>query len=188
LPPARRLGRTVSGGSSPPNAHRTTRAEPLTAEELITELPAITTRLRLHPDYDAAFAGWLLDELAAVRARGELRARVVRDDGRALGWFVYYLVPGGLSPAVSVAAADEASAGAVLDALLDDARSGGAAGVNGRLEPLLVAPAAARGCFLRYVGMALVRARDPGLVALATSRHALLTRLDGEWWMGPHLV
>ena len=80
------------------------------------------------------------------------------------------------------------SAGAVLDALLDDARAGRAAGLRGRLEPLLVAPVAARGCFLRYVGMALVHARDPRLVALATSRHALLTRLDGEWWMGPHLV
>ena len=189
LPPARRLERTVSGGSPSPTAHRAARAEPLTAEGLITELPAITTRLRMCPDYDAAFVGWLLHELAAVRARGELRARMVRDDdGRALGWFAYYLVPGGLSPAVSVAAGDEPSAGAVLDTLLDDARAGGAAGLRGRLEPLLVAPVAARGCFLRYVGMALVHARDPGLVALATSRHALLTRLDGEWWMGPHLV
>ncbi|MGH2987329.1 MAG: hypothetical protein ACRDLO_11680, partial [Solirubrobacterales bacterium] len=141
------------------------------------------------PDYDTAFAGWLLDELAAVHARGKLRARLVRDaDGGALGWFAYYLVPGGLSPAVSVVAGDEPSAGAVLDALFDDATDGGAAGVHGRLEPLLVAPAAARGCFLRYVGEALVHARDPAVAALATSRHALLTRLEGEWWMGPQLA
>jgi hypothetical protein len=164
-------------------------AEPLTADILASELPGIAARMRLRPDYDAEFAGWLLAELAAVHARGELRARLVRDaDGRALGWFAYYLVPGGLSPAVSVAAGDEPSAGAVLDALFDDARVGEAAGVHGRLEPLLVAPAAARGCFFRYVGGALVHAREPAVAALATSRHALLTRLEGEWWMGPHLL
>jgi hypothetical protein len=114
---------------------------------------------------------------------------LVRDpDGRALGWFVHYLVPGGISPAISVAAPDESSSGAVLDALFDDARAGGAAAVRGRLEPRLVAPAAARGCLFRYAGQALVHGRDPAVVALSTSRHALLTRLEGEWWMGPHLL
>jgi hypothetical protein len=168
---------------------RTVGTEQLTAEMLVAELPGVAARMRLRPDYDAPFAGWLLRELDAVHARGNLRARLVRDDGGdALGWFAYYLVPGGLSPAVSVAAGDEASMGAVLDALLDDAKEGGAAAVHGRLEPLLVAPTAARGCFLRYVGQALVHAREPSLASLAASRHALLTRLEGEWWMGPHLV
>jgi hypothetical protein len=185
LPAPRAWGEAGAPGDPQRQAAGT---EPLTAELLAAELPAVGARMRLRPDYDVTFAGWLLDELAAVHARGQLRARLVRDaDGGGLGWFAYYLVSGGLSPAVSVAARDEASAGAVLDALFDDAADGGAAGVHGRLEPLLVAPAAARGCFFRYVGEALVHAREPEVAALATSRHALLTRLEGEWWMGPHL-
>lgn len=163
------------------------RLEPLTADSLVSTLPSVVKSLRLHPDYDRGFFSWLLDELAAARD-DELRARLVQGpDGGVLGWFVYYLVPGGISPAISVAAGDEASCAGVLDALLDDARAGGAAALRGRLEPRLVAPAAARGCLFRYAGQALVHARDPAVVALATSRHALLTRLEGEWWMNPHL-
>jgi GNAT superfamily N-acetyltransferase len=187
LLPAPRAWGEVGGPDRP--QRRPAGTEQLTAEMLVAELPRVASRMRLRPDYDAPFARWLLQELDDVHERGNLRARLVRDADRgALGWFAYYLVPGGLSPAVSVAAGDEASAGAVLDALLDDATEGGAAAVHGRLEPLLVAPTAARGCFLRYTGQALVHARDPAVAALAASRHALLTRLEGEWWMGPHLL
>lgn len=190
LPPAQRFaGAAKVGTGRVAGLRRAARLEPLTPEAIVAELPGLTSRLRLHPDYDHAFSGWLLEELASTPQWGELRGRLVREaDDRALGWFVYYLVPGGLSPVVSVAAPDEASSGAVLDALLDDARAGGAAAVHGRLEPRLAAPAAARGCLLRYTGQALIHARDPNVAALATSRHALLTRLEGEWWMGPHLL
>lgn len=190
LPAARRLAGVASVGTRPAAGERhAARADPLTPDEVVAELPNLAARLRLYPDYDHAFTGWLLEELASTRERGELQAHLVRDaDGRALGWFVYFLITGGPSPVVSVVAPDEPSSGAVLDALFEDARARGAAAVHGRLEPRLVAPAAARGCLLRYAGQTLVHARDPGLAALAMSRHALLTRLEGEWWMGPHLL
>lgn len=187
--PANWLGRLASVGdadmAAPPEV---TDVEPLDPAGMSAALPEVTKGLGLSPDYDERFLAWLLGELELARD-DTLRARLVRGaDGRALGWFVYYLVPGGIAPVISVAAPDEASSGAVMDALVDDARSGGAAAVRGRLEPRLVAPAAARGSLFRYAGQALVHGRDPALVALATSRHALLTRLEGEWWMSPHLL
>jgi hypothetical protein len=188
--PTRRLTDVASVGKIPATSIAgPLRAEPLTADAVVAELPQLAGRLRLYPDYDAAFTGWLLNQLASTRGRGQLRARLVRDaDGGALGWFVYFLVRDGASPVIGVAAADELTSGAVLDSLLDDARDAGAAGVHGRLEPRLAAPVAARGCLLRYAGQALVHAHDPAITALAISRHALLTRLEGEWWMGPHLL
>jgi hypothetical protein len=188
--PTRRLSRVATVGTRPPDKEREpVQVEPLTADALVAELPDLAARLRLHPRYDLDFTAWLLDELASTRERGELRARLVRSEDRGvLGWFVYYLVPRGPSSVISVAAPDEPRTGAVLDALIDDARAGGAAGVHGRLEPRLAAPVAARGCLLRYAGQALVHAHDPLIASLATSRHALLTRLEGEWWMDPHLL
>ncbi len=163
-------------------------AEPLTSAMLIAELPAITRRLRLVPDYDPGFADWLLSELAALTVRGELRARLVRGgDGTTIGYFVYYLVRGGISPVIAIAAPDEDATAVVLDALLDDALLGGAGAVHGRVEPRLFAPVTRRGVLLRYGGGALLHASNPLVVGLAASRHALLTRLEGEWWMGPHL-
>jgi hypothetical protein len=163
-------------------------AEPLTAQSLTTELPGLMRSLRLVPDYDAQFAAWLLSEVATVTLRGELRARLVRTNGgTTLGYYVYYLVSGGLSPVIAVAAPDEEATGAVLDAMISDARSGGAATLHGRLEPRLLRPLSQRRALLRYGGGALVHSPDPANVGLAVSRHALLTRLEGEWWMGPHL-
>jgi hypothetical protein len=163
-------------------------AEPLTSASLTGALPAITGRLRLIPDYDPMFIEWLMAELAAITVRGELRARLVRDsDGVARGYFVYYLVRGGLSPVIALVAPNDAMTALVLDALIEDADAGAAAALHGRLEPRLLEPLARHRAFLRYVGGALAYAPNPAILALAISRHALLTRLEGEWWMAPHL-
>lgn len=162
--------------------------EPLTTATLTAEFPAITRRLRLVPDYDPEFVDWLLAELAGFMVHGELRAHLVRGvGGAALGYFVYYLVPGGLSPVIAVAGRDEAATASVLDALIEDARAGATAALRGRLEPRLLEPLARRRAVFRYAGEALVHASDPAILGLAVSRHALLTRLEGEWWMAPHL-
>lgn len=179
---AANAGTTVGARTVTPS-----RLEPLTAEALVEAAPKVGRALRVVPAYDLGFSQWLLDELVKARP-DELRALMVRGpDDEVVGWFVYYLVPGGVSPVIAVAAGSEAASAGVMDALIEDARSGGAAAVRGRLEPRLVAPAAARGCLFRFAGQALVQGRDPALVTLATSRHALLTRLEGEWWMNPHL-
>ncbi len=162
--------------------------EPLTPHSLTAELATVAGRLRLVPEYDPQFVEWLLAELASVDIRGELRARVVRDDGGSpFGYFVYFLVPGGLSSVLAIVGPDEASTASVLDALIDDAGAGGAAALHGRLEPRLLKPIARRRAWFRYVGRTLIHASDPAILGLALTDHSLLTRLEGDWWMAPRL-
>ena len=92
------------------------------------------------------------------------------------------------SPRCSRWAAAPRHAGAVLDRLFTDCAEAGCAAVQGRLEP---APAggdqgAAVPGAAHRVGARGVR-RTPRVLAAIAYGDALLTRLDGEWWMGHHL-
>jgi GNAT superfamily N-acetyltransferase len=161
-------------------------AEPLTPEAMLDQLAALAEPLRLHPDYDRPFLEWLFAELRRVTERGRLVAHMVRSDGVVLGWYIYYLCPRGVSQVVQLAATDD-GCGGVLDHLFHHAESHGSIAVSGRLEPRLVEPLASRRAKLAYSSWALVHARDPEILSVASSRRALLTRLEGEWWMGHHL-
>jgi hypothetical protein len=103
-----------------------------------------------------------------------------------LGWYVYYLKAGMRCPVIQIAARQR-SAGTVLDHLFREAQQQGAAALDGRLEPTLIEPLSQRRCILRYTGGALLHSpRDDVLAAIASPR-SLLTRMEGEWWMAPHL-
>jgi hypothetical protein len=180
-------GRTRVPGSAGSRPQPVT-TEPLSPRDLADHVGALGDRLRLHVAYDEMFAGWLLGEVGRLKERGRLVARTVRDLRGVVGWFIYFLQPGGLSPVLQIGAPDESRAGTVIDALIDDAREGGAAVVHGRVEPMLLGPLASRRTMLHHTAGALIHARDPATAATAVSRHALLTRLEGEWWMGPHLI
>jgi hypothetical protein len=165
-----------------------TRGEELTPALLAAQLPDAIGPARLYPDYDEVFAGWLLREMTEVRSHGSLVARLVRDPGgQVAGWYVYYLRPGGISQVMQVAAGDR-NVGAVLDHLFHDAEAAGAAALQGRLEPRLQAPLAARRALLHFSGyLPLVHARDSEVLAAIGSVRSLFTRMEGEWWMGHHL-
>jgi len=160
--------------------------EPLTPRAMLEELPVIARSLRLRPDYDERFLEWLFRELRDVRSRGKLDAVLVRGrDGRVLGWFVCFIRPTGLGTVLQVVARDD-GAGTVIDHLFHYARTAGARGLIGRLEPRLVAPLASRGCTLFNTGkmFALIYSRIPGLVDVVRSGQALLTWMDGESGFG----
>lgn len=141
----------------------------------------------LRPDYDEPFLEWLFAEMAAVKARGELVRRLVRDpSGAVAGWYVFYSLPGGTSQAIGVGASPP-SAGAVLDHLFRDAAERGAAAVQGRLEPSLLPALTERRCLFARSEWAMVHGQDPAPLAAIAYGRALLTRLEGEWWMGHHL-
>jgi hypothetical protein len=145
---------------------------------------------RLHPSYDgAAGTEWLLSQVARVEQRGELVARLVRaEDGRVRGWFAYYHRPGGIGQALTVAAAGN-DVGDVLDALLADARERGAVAVQGRVEPHLLEHLSGRRAVFHKSGyLPLIHSPRPEILHAIHSGRALLTRLDGEWWMGHHLL
>jgi hypothetical protein len=160
-------------------------AEELTPRALLEHQPQVLGDARLWVDYDEPFLEWLFGEMAAVRTRGMLTRRMVRRDGRVLGWYVVYLRSLGLSQVMQVAATN-GELGTVLDCLFADAWRSGAAALEGRLEPALYEPIYRRRCLLRYSTRALFHSDDPELAAAISLGRSALTRLDGEWWMGHH--
>jgi hypothetical protein len=156
--------------------------------DLVQHLDTVATGYRLRPAYDEEYLEWLLPQLEGIEARGTLRVRLVSRPRKVLGWYVYYLQPGGISQVLQVAA-EERAVGDVLDDLFRDAHAAGAAGVQGRVEAHTREALARRRSLFHPSGyLALVHARDPELLAAVQSGRALLTRLDGEWWMGHHLL
>jgi hypothetical protein len=163
-------------------------AERLTPSVLLDHLAVVANKVRLSLSYDSAYLKWLFAELSAVRTRGELVGSLIRDPRRrrVLGWYVYYLLPGGVSQVVQVAAA-ERDVGPVLDHLFHHASQGGSSIVRGRVEPALLEPLTRRRTRLRYTGMALMYSHQQSILgAIATGD--CLSRMDGEWWMGHHLL
>jgi hypothetical protein len=162
--------------------------EPLTPEAVAESLDVLSDAFRLRPDYDLAFLRWLFRAVAEVERYGRFGGRLVRDPaGRAIGWYAYYLQADGTCQVLQVAAS-AADVGPVLDHLFAHALAEGAATVQGRLEPHLVEPLVRRGAFLRRGEGALVHSSRPELVCALMSGDGLLSRLDGEWWMGHHLL
>lgn len=159
----------------------------LTVEALLEQMSVAPRRWRLHPDYDAAYLHWLFGELEAVDVRGPAVRHLVRDRaGRVLGWYVYFRPPGGVAEVLQLVAPAH-DVGAVFDHLVADAAGGGATAVHGRLEPALADVVRARRCLIRPTAWALVDGPD-AVRGLLASNDSLLTRLDGEWWMGHHLL
>lgn len=162
-------------------------AEELTEGALVEAVETLAASLRLRPAYDEAFLRWLFAELSRVETYGTLVRTLLRDaDGRALGWYVYYLRRGGTSHVLQVMA-DEHAVGSTLDHLLQHARAHGSAALRGRLEPRLLEPLGRRRCILRYEGGSLVHSRSETILNAIAYGDSLLTRMDGEWWMGHHL-
>lgn len=178
-----RIGMTRALAPSAPDAT----SEPLTPAALVDGLAELADDFPLRPAYDEAFVDWLFRELATVRRRGELETRLVRGgDGRILGWYIVYLDPGESAQAIQVVAT-ERDAGAVLDELFHTAAAAGSTAVSGRIEPHLQAALRGRRCLFMRSEWALVHSAEPELLAAIAGRGALLTRLEGEWWMGHHL-
>jgi hypothetical protein len=164
-------------------------AEDLTPQALLEHLPSVSRHRRLYPAYDEAFLAWLFREMAAVRSRGELVKRLIHDrQGRVLGWYVAYLQRRGLSQVMQIAAR-ERDAPAVLDHLFHDAQRAGVAALAGQFEPSLFEALAERWrrCFLHLSANFLVHARDPEVLTPILLGQGMVTRMDGERWMGHHL-
>jgi hypothetical protein len=159
--------------------------EPLRNEALIDLIERMRRPFPLRPSYDEAFLNWLFAEMASANVDGQLVRRLVRaDDGRPLGSYVMYVAPQGIAEVIQLAAA-EPDVPVVLDHLIHDASTGGAVEVRGRFEHHLLSALRRRRCRLVPIDWALLHSRDPELLAAVHGGRALLTRLDGEWWLRP---
>src|ERR1700730_5092806 len=91
-------------------------------------------------------------EMERVAVRGSLIRSLVRDDrGQFLGWYVYYLKPGGAGWVIQVAG-ERGKVDSVVDHLFHHAYTNGAGAVQGRAEPHLMEALSRRRCLLRYHG------------------------------------
>ena len=184
---ARRIPRLGARPAPAPDVDVT--AEPLTVEALLEQTSSAPRHWRLHPDYDERYLTGLFAELdAVVPVRGEVLRRLVRGrNGRVLGWYVAFVPAGGIAQVQQLAATGP-DPGPVLDHLIAEADARGAAAVAGRLEPSLADAVRRRRCVIRSSAWALVDSDDTGVLAALDADDTLLTRLDGEWWMGHHLL
>lgn len=158
--------------------------EALDPVTMLAHMPDVMHGCALRPAYDERSLAWLLQQAAADTRHGELRARAVRDTRqRLLGWYVYYVQPGGLSEVLQLAAR-EGAFDCVLQRLLADAWRHGAAAVRGRLEPRFARQLSDRHCWLRMEGpWTLVHSRRAEVIDAIQQGDAFLSRLEGEWWM-----
>jgi hypothetical protein len=171
----RRLNPRPSSGAS----------EALTSDALVELIPRLQAQFRLRPAYDPIYLGWLFETMKLVDLGGRVvRRLVLADDGEPVGAYVMLVRSHGQAHVMQVAVeADQA--GLVLDHLIHDAAEAGAVEVCGRAEAYLLPHLAARRCRLMPVEWAAVQAADPALVGAVHAGRALVTRMDGEWWMRP---
>jgi hypothetical protein len=145
------------------------RVEALGVDELLAGLSEIGGRLRVRPEYDRETLTWLFREL-----------------DRVLGWYLYYLKRGGRSQVLQLAARPMAM-DTILNHLFADADRGGSISVEGRVERELLEPLESHPVRFRHgPPYSLIQTKRSEFVESLYSGRALLTRLEGEWWMGLH--
>ncbi|HEV7562353.1 MAG TPA: hypothetical protein VGO24_02520 [Solirubrobacterales bacterium] len=160
-------------------------AEPLGNEALLDLSSRLRRQFTLRPAYDSGFLEALFTVMESVVLGDRLLRRLVRaEDGRPLGAYVILLAPQGAAHVLDLTAGHD-DAGLVLDHAFHDAAGAGAVEISGRVEPALLAHLQPRKCRLERTDWVTVKSRDPLLVNAVLSGKALLSRMDGEWWMRP---
>jgi ribosomal protein S18 acetylase RimI-like enzyme len=160
------------------------RVEPLRPDVAASEIERLAAECVIRPSYTGEALGWLFDQLNA-KPNGRLECMLVRDaDDAIAGWFVYFVNPRGTAEVVQVVA-PEREAGLVLDHLTYHAWRAGVVALSGRLDEARLLPAmSTRGFMLaRRDPWVMVHARRLEIAAAIHRGDALLSRLEGEWWM-----
>src|SRR3712207_1451818 len=111
-------------------------AEDADAGTIAAETNAAARGLKLFVEHDEAYLDSAFREIELVR--GRLVVRLVRRNGRAIGWYAYLPGDGGPSQTLHVSAS-RGEVGAVFDDLVRHAKEEGATALAGRMEPHLVA-------------------------------------------------
>jgi hypothetical protein len=151
--------------------------EDATAATIVEHVPALNRKRRVWVDHDVAHLEHLFRLVETFR--GPLVRRLVRREGRPIGWYAYLPRRGGASRVLHLAAPD-ADVDAVLGELVSHAREHGSAVLTGRAEPHLQEALTRRFAVLGYTRRPVLRAKDPELAAAMATSTTVLTRLEGE--------
>lgn len=159
------------------------------AEASPRELLAVSSRSHagraLVPGYDVETFSWILEALRYRRSRGELRALVLSEgSAEPFGWLLYHESPGSVAQVVSVGAVPE-KVGPVLEHLFWDAHERGAHALAGLADPRSLREYSARHCYFgNDASWFLIHAKGPVLRAALHRGDCLISRMEGEWWIG----
>jgi RimJ/RimL family protein N-acetyltransferase len=159
------------------------KATELDVETLLDCLNQFRNGYALWPEYDAQSLTWLLSFMERMKGHGKtLRRLALRDNGgQVVGWYVYYLTPGGFAEVAQIGGARR-SLKAVLDHLFYDAWRHDAIALHGTLDSRLMAEFSEKNCFFTCRGgWTVAYARKPSFLELLNTGEAFLSRLDGEW-------
>ena len=158
--------------------------EDFSCETLLQHLPRFAATKSLRPDYEEHSLGWLLEQASKKKCHGTLRKALVRNAaGEIVGWYLYYLNPGGISQVLQLVATKK-SIRRVLDQLFFHAWRSGSFAVTGRMDPDFATDFSEERCLFSFSGpRMLVHSRHADLREAIQRGDAFLTRLEGEWWM-----
>lgn len=158
--------------------------EPFDVPLVIGMLERELAGMALRPVYDAHALQWLVAMAAEKRQFGPLRAAVVRDrSGEMAGWFLYYGARGGVAQVLQVAARHSRES-LVFSHLRHDAWLSGARALSGRCSVPFLSELEASGGVLRNTGPWVLYHTPRPAIALEIERGtAMLSRLEGEWWL-----
>ncbi len=158
--------------------------EPLAVETMAAELAALVGNRGLRPHYDPVALRWLLDRVAQKWPDEALEKVLVRSsNGQIAGWFLYLRNSGGISQVLQVVARPGRHR-EVLEHLSHSALCNSALALRGRFEQACMPELIKLRCSYAYDGRGvLVHSQKPNLTHEVLSGNAMLTGLDGEWWM-----
>lgn len=157
-------------------------AKDLDDETLLTCISQFSAFYSLCPEYDELTLPWLLRRAESVKHAGELHKIALHNNsGVIVGWYLYYLKPGGSSEVLQMCAR-KGSTGAVLDHLFHHAWSNRSELISGRLEPQLLPELSGRECYLKGgPPWVLIHTRDPEILQAIDCGDVFLSKLEGEW-------
>ncbi len=155
-------------------------SEPAGAAAIAEQAPAFAGRGSVRPDHDADHLAHLFALIE--RSAGRLERRLVRRAGQPIGWYACLDRGTGASRVIHIAARD-ADLDAVVGELVTRARARGHAVLSGRFEPHLEDPLRRRFAVLGLARRPVMHAGDPQIRGLLGSGSALITQLDGEWYV-----
>jgi GNAT superfamily N-acetyltransferase len=150
-----------------------------TPAELANALASLPSDAQLRPDYDEAFLTALWHNIR--RGGWRIICDIVIRDGGAIGAYVYAL--DSRTARVLAVFARPGESATVLAVLVDDARKRGAGVLTGRLEPQMIEALAGRLAVLGFARQPIVHSRHPAVREALLRGTAVISRLDGEWWV-----
>ncbi|MGH9426846.1 MAG: GNAT family N-acetyltransferase [Terriglobia bacterium] len=155
--------------------------EVISEERLWSYLPEFAGERSLRPDYDMAALKSVLERAEARQGCGAFQRIAVRNSKHDIvGWYLYYLNPGGIGEVLQMAAKPKSNQ-VVLDHLLHHAWRGGAAALSGRLQPGWMQVLSENYCFFHGGPWVLVASKRADLLQTFHEGSAFFSRCEGEW-------